>query len=87
MGSGGGSDAGGGASAAAGEGGSASGAVDARLARLIARARAADGHPPFSDGALAELATELGVSRERVRQIQEEALRRLRTLSQQNPSA
>ena len=44
MGSGGGSDAGG-------------GAVDARLARLIARARAADGHPPFSDGALAELAT------------------------------
>ncbi|MBL0164095.1 MAG: sigma-70 family RNA polymerase sigma factor [Xanthomonadales bacterium] len=36
---------------------------------------------------LAELATELGVSRERVRQIQEEALRRLRTLSQQNPSA
>ena len=57
MGSGGGSDAGGGASAAAGEGGSASGAVDARLARLIARARAADGHPPFSDGALAELAT------------------------------
>jgi mycothiol synthase len=47
----------GGASAAAGEGGAASGAVDARLARLIARARAADGHPPFSDGALAELAT------------------------------
>ena len=44
MGSGGGSNAG-------------SGAVDARLARLIARARAADGHPPFSDGALAELAT------------------------------
>jgi len=31
-------------------------AVDARLARLIERATAADGHPPFSDGALAELA-------------------------------
>ena len=33
---------------------------------------------------LAEIAAELGISRERVRQIQEEALRRLRTLSQQN---
>ena len=35
---------------------------------------------------LAEIAAELGISRERVRQIQEEALRRLRTLSQQNQS-
>ena len=34
---------------------------------------------------LAEIASELGISRERVRQIQEEALKRLRTLSQQNP--
>ena len=46
-----------GANTAAGEGGSANAGMDARLARLIARARAADGHPPFSDGALAELAT------------------------------
>ncbi len=35
---------------------------------------------------LAEIAAELGISRERVRQIQEEALKRLRTLSQQNRS-
>lgn len=34
---------------------------------------------------LAEIAIELGISRERVRQIQEEALKRLRTLSKQNP--
>ncbi len=33
------------------------GAVDGRLEGLIARARAFDGHPPFSDGALAELAS------------------------------
>ncbi|HQV73326.1 MAG: sigma-70 family RNA polymerase sigma factor [Dokdonella sp.] len=35
---------------------------------------------------LAEIAAELGISRERVRQIQDEALKRLRVLSQQDPS-
>ncbi|MGA8277574.1 MAG: sigma-70 family RNA polymerase sigma factor [Rhodanobacteraceae bacterium] len=34
---------------------------------------------------LAEIARELGISRERVRQIQEDALRRLRALSRDNP--
>jgi RNA polymerase nonessential primary-like sigma factor len=56
-------------------------ALNPRQRLVLERRYGLNGEPVLS---LAEIATEFGVSRERVRQIQEEALKRLRRLSQQD---
>jgi RNA polymerase nonessential primary-like sigma factor len=56
-------------------------ALRPRQQHVVERRFGLNGHAVHS---LAEIAVELGVSRERVRQIQEEALKRLRQLSMQN---
>jgi RNA polymerase nonessential primary-like sigma factor len=56
-------------------------ALRPRQQHVVERRFGLNGHAVHS---LAEIAVELGVSRERVRQIQEEALKRLRQLSVQN---
>lgn len=56
-------------------------ALKPRQRLVLERRFGLNGEPVHS---LAEIATDLGVSRERVRQIQEEALKRLRCLSQQD---
>ncbi|MCB1576388.1 MAG: sigma-70 family RNA polymerase sigma factor, partial [Xanthomonadales bacterium] len=58
-------------------------ALRPRQRLVLERRFGLNGEPVLS---LAEIATDLGVSRERVRQIQEEALKRLRSLSQQDQS-
>ena len=57
-------------------------ALRPRQRLVLERRFGLNGEPVLS---LAEIAAEFGVSRERVRQIQEEALKRLRNLSQQDP--
>ncbi|MFZ1392475.1 MAG: sigma-70 family RNA polymerase sigma factor, partial [Dokdonella sp.] len=59
------------------------GALNPRQRLVVERRFGLNGEPVHS---LAEIAADLGVSRERVRQIQEEALKRLRKISKQSPS-
>jgi RNA polymerase nonessential primary-like sigma factor len=58
-------------------------ALKPRQRLVLERRFGINGEPVHS---LAEIASDLGISRERVRQIQEEALKRLRCLSQQDQS-
>lgn len=58
-------------------------ALNPRQRLIVERRYGLNGEPVHS---LAEIALDLGVSRERVRQIQEEALKRLRILSKLSPS-
>jgi RNA polymerase nonessential primary-like sigma factor len=58
-------------------------ALKPRQRLVLERRYGLNGEPVHS---LAEIAAEFSVSRERVRQIQEEALKRLRSISQQDPA-
>jgi RNA polymerase nonessential primary-like sigma factor len=60
------------------------GALNPRQRLVVERRFGLSGEPVQS---LAEIAREFGITRERVRQIQEEALKRLRKLSQQLPAS
>jgi len=59
-------------------------AIDEREARILRMRFGFDGHEPLT---LKEIAAEIGISRERVRQIADEALRKLNgQLTEERPS-